>query len=139
MDWNCCLLCGERKSEKLRRRVKSSSKEKTDKENKKVEETCQKIASLIHQLAKQNLFSMAKFSCDNNEQTVLEMFKVNKAVYHHNCVSNNQQKLKRSLEERKRGNMIRRKKLKRISNVKEAISKRHHRSFWESLSVCSVE
>ena len=104
MDWDCCLLCGERKSEKLRGRVKSSSKEKTDKENKKIEETYQKIASLIHQIAKQNLFSMEKFSCDNNDQTILKMFKVSKAIYHHNCVSNNQQKLKRSLEKRKRGN-----------------------------------
>ena len=97
-------ICGEWKSEKLRGRVKSSSKEKTDKGNKKIKETYQKTASLIHQLAEQNLFSMKKFSYDNNEQTILEMFKVNKAVYHHNCVSSNQQKLKGSLEKRKRGN-----------------------------------
>ena len=45
---------------------------------------------------------MEKFSCDNNEQTVFEIFKANNAVYHHNCVSINQQKLKRSLEKRKR-------------------------------------
>ena len=99
MDWDCCLFCGKRKSEKLRGRVKSSSKGKTDKENKKTEETYQEIASFIHQLAKQNLFLMEKFSCDNNEQTILKM---NKAVCHHNCISNNQQKLKRSLEKRKR-------------------------------------
>ena len=43
-----------------------------------------------------------KFSCDNNEQTVLEMLKANKVVYHHNCVSNNQQKLNGSLEKRQR-------------------------------------
>ena len=104
MDWDCCLFCGKRKSEKLRGRVKSSSKGKTDKENKKTEETYQEIASFIHQLAKQNLFLMEKFSCDNNEQTILKMIKVNKAVYHHNCVSNNQQKLTRSSEKRNRGN-----------------------------------
>ena len=46
---------------------------------------------------------MEKFSCDNNEQTILEMLKMNKAIRHHNCISNNQQKLKRSLEKRKRG------------------------------------
>ena len=33
--------------------------------------------------------------------------------------------------------MIRRKRLKRISDLKEVMSRRHHRSFWESLSVIS--
>ena len=42
---------------------------------------------------------MEKLSCDNNEQTILEIFKVNNAVYPHN-----QQKLKRSLDKRKRDN-----------------------------------
>ena len=45
---------------------------------------------------------MKKFSCDNNEQTILETFKANNAVYHHNCASNNQQKLTRYFEKRKR-------------------------------------
>ena len=45
---------------------------------------------------------MEKFSCDNNEQAILEIFKANNAVYHHNCVPNNQEKLKRSLEKIKR-------------------------------------
>ena len=80
IDWDCCLFCGERKSEELRGRDKSLSKEKTDKEKKKIEKTYKKIASLIHQLAKQDLFSMEKFSCDNNEQTILELFKANNAV-----------------------------------------------------------
>ena len=91
IDWDCCLFCGERKSEELRGRDKSLSKEKTDKEKKKIEKTYKKIASLIHQLAKQDLFSMEKLSCDNNEQTILELFKANNAVYHHNYVSHNQQ------------------------------------------------
>ena len=91
IDWDCCLFCGEWKSEELRGRDKSLSKEKTDKEKKKTEKTYKKIASLIHQLAKQDLFSMEKFSCDNNEQTILELFKANNAVYHHNYVSHNQQ------------------------------------------------
>ena len=43
-----------------------------------------------------------KFSCDNNEQTILEISKANNAVYHYNCFSNNQQKLKKYLEKRKR-------------------------------------
>ena len=47
MDWDCCLFCGERKSEKLRGRVKSSSKEETDNENRKIEETYQKISLVI--------------------------------------------------------------------------------------------
>ena len=45
---------------------------------------------------------MEKFSCDNNEQTIFEIFKANNVAYNNNCVSNNQQKLKRSLEKRKR-------------------------------------
>ena len=102
IDWDCCLFCDEPKSEELRGIVKASSKEKADKENKKIEETYQKIASLIHQLAKQDLFLVEKFSCDDNEQEILEIFKANNAVHHHNCVSNNKQKLKRSLEKRKR-------------------------------------
>ena len=47
MDWDCCLFCGERKSEKLRGRVKSPSKEETDNENRKIEETSQKISLVI--------------------------------------------------------------------------------------------
>ena len=102
MDWDCCLSCDQPKSEEVRGRVKVSFKEKADKEKKKTEETYKKFTSLIHQLAKQDLFPVEKFSCDNNEQTILEIFKANNAVYHHNCISNNQQKLKRSLEKRKR-------------------------------------
>ena len=45
---------------------------------------------------------MQKLSCDNNEQTMLEILKVTNAVYHHSCISNNQQKLKRPLEKRNR-------------------------------------
>ena len=45
---------------------------------------------------------MEKFSCDNNKQTKLKIFKANNAAYYHNSVSNNQQKLKRSLQKRKR-------------------------------------
>ena len=101
-DWDCCLFCGEVKSEELRGRVKASSKEKADKEKKKIKESYKKIASLIHQLAKEDLFLVERFSCDNNAQTILEIFKANNAAYHHNCVSNNQQNLKRSLEKRKR-------------------------------------
>ena len=44
------------KVKKLRERVEASSKEKAYKEKKKIEETYKKIASLIHQLAKQDLF-----------------------------------------------------------------------------------
>ena len=48
------------------------------------------------------MFLVEKLSCDNNEQTVLEIFKANNAVYHYNCVvSNNQQKLKKSFVKRK--------------------------------------
>ena len=97
-----CLFCDEPKSEELRAIVIASSKEKADKEKKKIEETYKKIASLIHQLAKQDLFPVEKFSCDDNEQGILEIFKANNAVRHHNCVSNNKQKLKRSLERRNR-------------------------------------
>ena len=96
-DWHCCIFCNESKSKELRGRVKASSKEKAEKEKKKIEETYKKIASLIHRLAKQVFFLMEKFSCDNNKQTKLKIFKANNAVYHHNSVSNNQQKLKRSL------------------------------------------
>ena len=60
MDWDCCLFCDEPKSEELRGRFKASSKEKADKERKKIEETYKKIASLIHQLAKEDLFSGEK-------------------------------------------------------------------------------
>ena len=137
MDWDCCLSCDQPKSEEVRGRVKVSFKEKADKEKKKTEETYKKFTSLIHQLAKQDLFPAEKFSCDNNEQTILEIFKANNAVYHHNCISNNQQKLKRSLRKEREMMMVRRKKPKQISNLKEAISKRHHRSFWES-SRCKV-
>ena len=45
----------------------------------------------------------------------------------------------RDLWRKEKEMMIRRKKLKRISDGIEVISKRHHRSFWESISVCSVE
>ena len=45
---------------------------------------------------------MQKLSCDNNEQTMLEILKVTNAVYHNSCISNNQQKLKRPLEKRNR-------------------------------------
>ena len=102
MDWNSCLFCAESKIEELRGRVKTSSKEKGDKEKERIEETYKKIASLIHQLAKEDLFPVEKSSCDNNEQTLFEKFKKNNAVYHHNCVSNNQQKLKKFLNKRKR-------------------------------------
>ena len=85
-----------KKSEELRGRVKASSKEKPDKEKRKIEETYKKIASLIHQLAKKDIFRW-KNDRDNNEQTILEIFKASNAVYHHNCVSSNQQNLKRSL------------------------------------------
>ena len=47
------------------------------------------------------MFSMEKLSCDNNEETILKRFKANNAVYRYNCISNNQHKLKRSLEKRK--------------------------------------
>ena len=47
------------------------------------------------------MFSMEKLSCDNNEETILKRFKANNAVYRYNCISNNQPKLKRSLEKRK--------------------------------------
>ena len=47
MDWDCCLFCHEPKSEKLTGRVKASSKEKADKEKKKIEETYKKTASLM--------------------------------------------------------------------------------------------
>ena len=62
MNWDCSLFCDEPKSEELRGRVKASSKQKADKEKKKIEEKCKKITSLIHQLAKQDLFSVEKFS-----------------------------------------------------------------------------
>ena len=88
----------------IKRENRQREVEKTDNEKKKIEKSYKKIVSLIHQLAKQDLFSMEKFSCDNNEKTILHIFKVNNAVYHHNCVSNNQQKLNRSLEKRKRDN-----------------------------------
>ena len=102
MNWDCSLFCDEPKSEELRGRVKASSKQKADKEKKKIEEKCKKITSLIHQLAKQDLFSVEKFSCDKNKQTILKIFKVINAVYDHNCAWNNQENLKRSLEKRKR-------------------------------------
>ena len=123
MDWDCCLFCDEPKSEELRGRVKASSKEKADIEKRKIEETYKKIASVIHQLAKQDLFSVEKFSCDNNEQTILEIFKANNAVYHHNCISNNQQKWKRSLEKRKRDDDMKKEakvnKRSKRSNIEE--------------------
>ena len=101
MDWDCGLFYDKPKREELRGRVKASSKEKADKEKNKTEETYKKIAPLIYQLAKQDMFSLKKLSFDNNEETILERFKANNAVYHHNGVSNNQHKLKRSLEKRK--------------------------------------
>ena len=86
MDWDCCLFCDEPKRKKLKGRVKASTKEKAYKEKKKFKEIYKKPASLIHQLAKQDLFLVEKLSCDNNEQATLEIFKVNNAVYHHNCI-----------------------------------------------------
>ena len=83
MNWDCLLFCDEPKSEELIGRVNASCEEKADKEKKKTEETYKKIASPIHQLAIQDLFSMKIFSCDNNEQTILERVKTNNAVYHH--------------------------------------------------------
>ena len=71
-----------------------------------------------------------KLSCDNNDQTILEIFKANNAVYHHNCIWNNQQKLKRSLEKRKRDD-DKKKEAKANKWSKEEISKRKHQSFWE--------
>ena len=56
IDWHCCIFCNESKSKELRGRVKASSKEKAEKEKKKIEETYKKIASLIHRLAKQVFF-----------------------------------------------------------------------------------
>ena len=102
IDCHCCLFSDGTKSEELRGIVKASSKEKTDKEKKKIEETYKKIAPHVHQLAKQDLFSVEKLSCDDNEQAIIEILKANNAVHHHSCVSNNKQKLKRSLEKRKR-------------------------------------
>ena len=101
MEWDCCLFYDKPKREELRGRVKASSKEKADKQKNKIEETYKKIASLIYQLViiyKQDMFSLEKLSCDNNEETILKRFKANNAVYLHNCVSNNQHKLKRSSE-----------------------------------------
>ena len=37
IDWDCCLFCDKPKSEELRGIVKASSKEKADKEKKKIE------------------------------------------------------------------------------------------------------
>ena len=122
----------------IKRENREREEEKTDKGKKKIEKTYKKIVSLIHQLAKQDLLSMEKFSCDNNEKTILHILKLNNAVYHQNCISNNQQELKRSLEKRKRDN-DKKKEAKANKRSKEAISKRHHRSFWESISACSVE
>ena len=111
MDWDCCLFCDEPKSWELRGTVKASSKEKADKEKKEIEETYKKTVSLIHQLAKQDLFLVEKFSWHINEQTILEIFKADNAVYYHNCISNYQQNW-RDLWRKEREMMIRRKKLK---------------------------
>ena len=62
MDWDCCLFCDEPKRKKLKGRVKASSKEKAYKEKKKFKEIYKKPASLIHQLAKQDLFLVEKLS-----------------------------------------------------------------------------
>ena len=48
MDWDCWVFCDEPKIEALRGRVKASSKEKADKEKKKIEQTYKKIASIIY-------------------------------------------------------------------------------------------
>ena len=111
MDWDCCLFCDEPKSWELRGTVKASSKEKADKEKKEIEETYKKTVSLIHQLAKQDLFLVEKFSWHINEQTILEIFKADNAVYYHNCISNYQQNW-RDLWRKEREMMIRRKMLK---------------------------
>ena len=137
MDWDSLLFCDEPKSEELIGRVNPSCEEKADKEKKKPKETYKKIASLIHQLAIQDSFSVENFSCDNNEQTILEIVKANNAVsiiIASQTISRN----RRDLWRKEREMMIREKKLKRINDLKEVISKIHHRSFWEGISVCSV-
>ena len=71
---------------------------------------------------------MEKFFCDNNEQTVLKILKANKVVYHHYCVSNNQQKLNRYLEKRQRDDDTQ--KEAKVNKRCKRTDMRHHRSFW---------
>ena len=136
MAWDCCLFCVEPK------RWRTERKSIIQRESRQREEenwrNSQENYILLHQLAKQDLFSVEKFSCDNNEQTIFKIFKTNSAstmIIAPQTINRNW----RYLWRKEREMMIRRKKLKQISNQKEAILKRYHRSFWDSISVCSVE
>ena len=123
MDWDYCLFC-------------ASSKEKTDKEKKKTEKTYKKIVSLIINVLNKICFRWKNFLViimKRQYSTYSKWIMQSTITIVSQTISRNWTDLWR----REREIMRRRKKANERS--KEAISKRHHRSFWESISVCSVE
>ena len=58
------------------------------------------MSIIIQQLTELGTFSLEYFNCENKEDCILAKWKEKRAVYHHNCVSNYSQKLKRKLEKK---------------------------------------
>ena len=136
MNWDCCLFCDEPKSEELRERVKASSKEKAERRKlkkltRKLHHSSINLLNKIYFRWKNSLVKImnkqySKYLKQTMQSTITIVFQT---------IGRNW----RDVWRKEREMMISRKKLKRISDLKEAMSKRHHRSFWESISVCSVE
>ena len=80
-------------------------------EKKKIIETYEKIASLIHELAKQDFFLVEKLSYDNNEQKILKIFKA-KMQSTFTIVSQTISRNGRDFWRKERKMMIKRKKVK---------------------------
>ena len=97
MEWDSCLLCQESKNEELRGRSTESREKDGDSGN-----TYKKLSKTIQQLTELDSFSLEHFGCENNEASILAKLKAKRAVYHHNCVSNFNKKLKRALEKREK-------------------------------------
>ena len=124
------------KDEELR--GKASFKEKADKEKKKIEETHKKII-----YSSINLLNKICFQWKNSLVIIMsrQYSKYSKRTVQ-STMTTAPQTINRNwrvLWRKEREMMIRRTKLKQISNQKEAILKWHHRSFRDSISVCSVE
>ena len=122
MDWDYCLFC-------------ASSKEKTDKEKKKTEKTYKKIVSLIINVLNKICFRWKNFLViimKRQYSTYSKWTMQSTIIIASQTISRNW----RDLWRKEREIMRRRKKANKQSE--ESISKRHHRSFWESISVCSV-
>ena len=131
IDWDYCLFC-------------ASSKEKTDKEKKRKQTTRRrKLKNLTRKLYHSSINLLNKI-CFRWKNFLVIIMKRQYSTYSKwimqstiTIVSQTISRNWRDLWRKEREIMRRRKKANERS--KEAISKRHHRSFWESISVCSVE